>query len=640
MNPNTRASLSKKVRKGRRARVGRSIGRRFLESYGLGGYLDKRSEEQQQAKGLGIFGEAAKKKVSKDTNLPPLDTPERVLKETTPSVSSIVKQLEGLLKAANNIGAISNRQQKTLTDQIKQAKRLAKEDAMESNVPAAVPEPSVGINGSSISPLAEIFTNLSKEIENLLGVIEEKNQEQQQDSDEPIGVRGRFLDAMGLEDYRKQRRKEYLSANQYAGFTRDKKLSSLSDVEKRTLQSRGFSFTDNNRVLGPDNKFASKSQIEGSLRGVQRSQLKRPGVLGRATDKVGGTIKSGATNIMAMIGKSPAAGAAPRGVRSAKSTALGAAAAFGSTVKKSAASNVKAVNLNAIKNAARPIITKALGKTAIKSIPILGAVAGLGFAVGRLLEGDPIGAGLEAASGLAGPVTAIPALVALTSRDIYANTFGVQPEQDPLVGTRMGIVSSAVKSVAESVLSDTVEPKSPPTSAVAEKQSGLDTLKQTQQQVSAASMTGSQAPSAQAPSNSPTGALGTGATDTGGSAQQATPSPAPSVSLPGGNSETSGVSGAPSAIPVTDDNPYPNAEDALKQKVEPTVGAAIAEASQLNENLAAGAPAINFMSGQSVPLPSYNPTSRSGAIGIGNVPNPTYGGAGDILTQLYFGAAA
>jgi len=45
---------------------------------------------------------------------------------------------------------------------------------------------------------------------------------------------------------------------------------------------------------------------------------------------------------------------------------------------------------------------KALGKSFLKKIPIIGAIAGLGFAASRALEGDWAGAGLEAASGIAG----------------------------------------------------------------------------------------------------------------------------------------------------------------------------------------------------------------------------------------------
>ena len=50
------------------------------------------------------------------------------------------------------------------------------------------------------------------------------------------------------------------------------------------------------------------------------------------------------------------------------------------------------------------IAGKTVLKSALKKIPGIGLVAGLGFAAGRALKGDFVGAGMEAASGLAGGV--------------------------------------------------------------------------------------------------------------------------------------------------------------------------------------------------------------------------------------------
>jgi len=41
-----------------------------------------------------------------------------------------------------------------------------------------------------------------------------------------------------------------------------------------------------------------------------------------------------------------------------------------------------------------------------------------------------------------------------------------------------------------------------------------------------------------------------------------------------------------------------------------------------------------------MPTPSRDLTSRSGATGIGNVPDPNYGNMGKIANQLYFRASA
>lgn len=115
----------------------------------------------------------------------------------------------------------------------------------------------------------------------------------------------------------------------------------------------------------------------------------------------------------------------------------------------------------AIEKLALPIIEKGLGKTVLKSIPIVGAVAGVGFAVDRLLHGDVVGAGLDAVSGLGGPLTAIPALIASTARDIYSAVYGVQPEEDPNASERMSEVTSVVKGVVTKTLTASIDQKPP-----------------------------------------------------------------------------------------------------------------------------------------------------------------------------------
>jgi len=66
----------------------------------------------------------------------------------------------------------------------------------------------------------------------------------------------------------------------------------------------------------------------------------------------------------------------------------------------------------------------------IKSIPILGAAVGVGFAIERLVRGDPVGAGLEAVGALGSAVTAVPATAVQMVRDLYIELYGVPFEQD------------------------------------------------------------------------------------------------------------------------------------------------------------------------------------------------------------------
>ena len=85
-------------------------------------------------------------------------------------------------------------------------------------------------------------------------------------------------------------------------------------------------------------------------------------------------------------------------------------------------------------NVAGKVAGKAVGKSVIKKIPLVGIAAGVGFGIGRALEGDFTGAGLEVASGVAGtlPVAGTAASVgidaALAVRDIQTATAEAQKQ--------------------------------------------------------------------------------------------------------------------------------------------------------------------------------------------------------------------
>ena len=118
------------------------------------------------------------------------------------------------------------------------------------------------------------------------------------------------------------------------------------------------------------------------------------------------------------------------------------------------------VGTEAIEKSAGKVLAKSLGKGIAKSIPFVGAAAGLGFAVSKLVDGDVVGAGLEAVGGLGSAITAIPATIASAARDVYNDVYGIYPEQDPNAGTRMDQITSIVKSMAEKMLSDRMKPVS------------------------------------------------------------------------------------------------------------------------------------------------------------------------------------
>lgn len=95
---------------------------------------------------------------------------------------------------------------------------------------------------------------------------------------------------------------------------------------------------------------------------------------------------------------------------------------FGKTAEKTAKETAeKAAEKTGAKVAGKTIL-----KSAIKKIPIIGAIAGLGFAASRAASGDFTGAGLEAASGLLGTIPGFGTAAslgidaALAARDIGA----------------------------------------------------------------------------------------------------------------------------------------------------------------------------------------------------------------------------
>ena len=118
---------------------------------------------------------------------------------------------------------------------------------------------------------------------------------------------------------------------------------------------------------------------------------------------------------------------------------------------------IKKASEAVIRTSARKILAKSLGKLVGKSIPVAGAVFGLGFAVSKIIDGDWVGAGVEAASGLGSAITAIPATIYGASREIYFDVYGVWPESDPDSKERYGDLYDIVKSMATEMLKDNVK---------------------------------------------------------------------------------------------------------------------------------------------------------------------------------------
>jgi hypothetical protein len=97
---------------------------------------------------------------------------------------------------------------------------------------------------------------------------------------------------------------------------------------------------------------------------------------------------------------------------------------------------------------------KSSAKYGIKLVPVVGAIAGTLFAAGRLIQGDHVGAAMEAGGVLAPSFTGGATIdIAILARDMYKAYYGTNPETDDpeLVKQRMILLKEYVERKMSSV---------------------------------------------------------------------------------------------------------------------------------------------------------------------------------------------
>jgi len=499
--------------------------------------------------------------------LPGLDTPETAAKVSNPTLASLIDQVDQLVAIAGRISDNLKAQQEQFVNQNAQAVRVDKEAKLE-KAQDAIPEAPTG-SGSDIGPVSSAIDGFAAALTALTEAIQNS-----------AGGGGSLLDMLdGGKKSKAAKAAKAAKAGKAAGITRE--VTKTGQTVLRDAKT---------------GRFVSKNAGEAA------KLAKQPGMLRRGLGAVSGS----------------------KGVKALTGAIAGGAAAAGKT---GLGKGVKSV----VKKLAKPLIAKGLGKTALKSIPLAGAAVGGLFAIGRLLQGDWVGAGIEAASGLAGPFTAVPALIASIARDIYQGVYGVQPEADPEFNSRFPEVMSGVKEVAGEVMAPQVVKKG---SATGKKN---EIPQQSVPAVSASPASGSApaVPKAANPESAPAPAgsgAASGATTNGGSSA---PDAAP-VTMAGG---TGGITGSSS----TESKPAPSLpvqpekqQTAMAKPIEPaaTSGNALETATA---NAIPPQPNINDGSMPArVNERSNMPTSRAGYRGQGNVPDPNYNGDDAFISQLLF----
>ena len=377
-------------------------------------------------------------------------------------------------------------------------------------------------------------------------------------------------------------------------------ISSLIDIlDEKADDSNGNSFFDNLKQrygiekpkVSKADKAARAAKREASM--VEKlaandnniSKLGKAGRLGKAGEILGRGIKSGTQ----------------------------AAAKLGGSATK------------AIEKLAGPIIEKGIGRSVLKSIPIVGIAAGAAFALPRLLEGDVVGAGLDVASGLGGPLTAIPAFIASTVRDIYSAMYGIQPEEDPNAGARMSEITTVVKGLVSAALGKSIDARpSPPADSAGKgvKGTAATVMKNAGFEAGGGS----------------TGTLKGGSGSGGGGTPPAKTGTAAPVSKP---APTKGSTDSTSTAPPMTETMTGAQQSKLNadfdkgvQKQPARNSTQLIQKSQQNEEMQQPK-LIAINDNTNLPTPQQVITSK-GKASIGNVPDPTYHLSMSLAKQLYF----
>ena len=580
-DPARRADARSRLNRMNRKRVGREFLKGMLDSQGLNTEGIARNQKSKTGGLLRAMGYNPAQD-GFDFTAPSLSSPERVSAPTNPTISSLDDQLKKIAKTAAELGVISKKQQEQLLKEATATEAASREQQLEQ--PHATPLGAENV-GDSIGPADSAIEKLIGAIAGLQAEIDDKVREAQQGSMGNTFLEG-MLDSLGLGGVKSARAAKRATPQLKKGF--------------REVKGGGYQNVKTGKFASADDALKNFKTVDPKFLNKAAKGRQATAVLGKSSGKVAGAL-GGA------IAKSKAG--------------VGAATKIGK---------------EAIAKIARPLVSKSLVKTGLKSIPIAGAVAGGLFAIGRLLKGDVVGAGLEAASGLGGPLTAIPALVLSLARDVYMGAFGVAPETDPQVGPRMAMVKGTVEELAQEALGKKVTKAGGSTAAPA-SQTKPPAIPQAPSSKPSAPPVATPAAAPPPPTSAPP-AASKPAASAGSGASSGAPS-----SSGAGSASTTPAGGTAQQVSEQKSSKKLEGEEAAAPpasgsapEVKSMSGEKILQASTEQPPTAAGM----GMTGSSPPSPATLPTTKGRAKGMGDVPEPTYLNLGSIAKQLYFGSVA
>jgi len=336
--------------------------------------------------------------------LPALKTPTRVQKETNPTINTIIKQLDRMIKLANRIGVITKQQQEDLLNQIQYDRRIAETTSTETKTAEQIP--SEGISVEALEPLNDAFSTLTNSILNLIDLI--SNQ-----SNTPGG-----LTSGGLSKGK--------GVNAPAAG-KSKPRSNFKDRLNASKKVKAPGFTrPSGRNMTPAERHGGKENIP---------KMRRPSI---TSDKPDLKPKFSDLDKLSLAGNGLAG--------------LGLVGAIGDAAlsSKGKAPGETPPNLDKItKQIAIPILNDAYPTSKLPEIVISNGSPDT--AINKILSGDLKNSGVDLLTTNA--LTGLQPLIDTISHDVYPKIYnGLTPDSDPFINNRLPLIKDSIKSLVRSML--------------------------------------------------------------------------------------------------------------------------------------------------------------------------------------------
>lgn len=203
------------------------------------------------------------------------------------------------------------------------------------------------------------------------------------------------------------------------------RAKNLSPEQKKLMTDAGYKVSDTGAITDSSGRNVKATEAAAALDNAEKGKVVAP--------------RSSLGSSAASAAPTPATPAAPAPAASAAPTPASAPAPASPSPMKPAASAATGVaaNDNAIKTASQSksvvkSVGKVIGKFGIKAIPIVGGLAGLGFALKNLADGDYVGASAEGAGIFLPTLAGAPLDLGIAAREVYNDAYQRPDNKFPL----------------------------------------------------------------------------------------------------------------------------------------------------------------------------------------------------------------